>query len=78
MIKLIEVGPDDPTRNLKQVQPGVFATGREMEISRKTALQVLGPKVAYRMDHAKVAFLEQQVFEKFLPENERAEKTGED
>lgn len=74
MIRLIEVVPEDPTRPLKQVMPGVFASGREMEVGDNFIKEHFPPGVREQIIAAKVAFVERGHFEQMLPSEDQAER----
>ncbi len=78
MIKLIEIGPDDPTRNLRQIRPGVFATGRELLVSPEMIEKHLPGHIAPSVLKSRIALLENPIYELFLPDDDKAERLSED
>jgi hypothetical protein len=77
MIHIIEVGPEDLTRNLKLVVPGVYATGRMLQVTPQMVADNLPEDAANKVIYAGVGFMEKPIFELFLPTDERSEKKDE-
>lgn len=74
-IVVFEVGPEDITRRYPQVVEGVFLTGRWVTLTVEGVLaSSMTPEVIDKIVEARVAFVERQYFERWLPEDQRAEK----
>ena len=72
-IILIEVCPEDLTRSLKEVIPGVFATGRQREVTEDWVTENFRTGVASHILKSKVGFLDEVIYDQLLPEDQRKE-----
>jgi hypothetical protein len=74
-ITLMEVVPHNPTRNLPELIPGVAVTGRWRVVTAEDLKeQGLTDVMIGMIVQQKRGFLQGEIFERFLPEDQQAEK----
>jgi hypothetical protein len=75
-ITLMEVAPANPSRALPEVQDGVAVTGRFVVVQREDLVaKALAEEIVTPLDKARYGFIQTELFERFLHEDHKAERS---
>ncbi len=72
-ITLIEARPTDPTSTIPEIQEGVQPTGRWVVMTEEAVQRIFSPEMAETLLRTRKAFMENAMFQQFLPDDQQEE-----